>query len=106
MNINERMAMINEHQKGRDLPVTAEKDFLISDEDVAHALGSTELKPCPHCGRWAFSIGTTNPNTKHTVYFVNCTGRDCMASAFYCDKDPAVARIKAIERWNRRTSQQ
>lgn len=83
----------------KTLPVS---DFVITEKDQAHALGSTELKACPHCGRWAFSIGTVNKDTGNTVYHVNCTGRDCMAQAFYCSKDPAEAREKAIARWNRR----
>ena len=82
-----------------ELPVDR---FVIAQSDLAHALGSAELKPCPHCGRWAFSIGTLNPNTGNTVYHVNCTGTDCMARAFFCAKDPSEARAGAVARWNRR----
>lgn len=85
--------------KIKTLPID---DFVITNEDHNQALGSNELKPCPHCGRWAFSVGTINKDTGNTVYHVNCTGRDCMAQSFYCSKDPAEARLKAIERWNRR----
>lgn len=84
----------------KTLPVS---DFVITEKDQAHALGSDELKPCPHCGRWAFSIGTINKVSGNTVYHVNCTGTDCMAQSFYCSKDPEEARVKAIARWNRRT---
>jgi Lar family restriction alleviation protein len=78
-------------------------DYIINNADIAHALGSTELKPCPFCGRWAFSIGKTNKVTGNTVYSVNCSGTDCMVNTFSSSKDPAEARAKAIERWNRRT---
>lgn len=86
-----------------DIQLTPEKDFQITKEDIDHALGSEELKPCPHCGKWAFSIGTKNERSGNTVYHVNCANTDCMAQSFYCSKDPAEARKKAIERWNRRT---
>jgi len=79
-----------------------ESAFVITKQDQEHALGSDELKPCPFCGKWAFSIGTVNEKTGNTVYHVNCTGRDCQAQSFYCAKDPAEARVKAIARWNRR----
>jgi hypothetical protein len=83
----------------RALPESA---FVITKEDQAIALGSNEIKTCPHCGAWAFSIGTKNEETGNTVYHVNCSNTKCMAQSFYCSKDPAEARTKAIERWNRR----
>lgn len=85
-----------------DLKCLPPDDFTITSEDVACALGSKELLDCPHCGKWAFSIGTLNRETGNTVYHVNCTGRDCMAQAFYCSKDPDEARAKVIAKWNRR----
>lgn len=84
------------------LPIIPAENIIITEADENHALGSDELKACPHCGRWAFSAGEINPKTGNTVYRVYCTGRDCMAQTSYCAKDPAEARVGAIKRWNRR----
>lgn len=86
----------------KPLEFTPAEDFVITGDDIACSLGASKLLDCPHCGRWAFSIGTVNRDSGNTVYHVNCTGQDCMAQAFYCSKDPKEAREKVIQKWNRR----
>lgn len=93
-----------EELRKRELPkFTPPENFVISEADRNVCLGLGELKPCPHCGMRAISAGRKNPDTGLTVYQVMCTGiLECCATTHYCDRDPAKARAKAVEFWNRR----
>jgi len=82
-------------------------ELIITQDDVNLCLGSTELLRCPFCGDRAMSAGRKTPNGKATCWTIQCLGMDnslpnCTASVWATNKDAAVARQQAVERWNRR----
>lgn len=90
----------NKLYAGSEPPKMPSMGLTLSREDLNQALGSGELKACPFCSDWAFSAGFQNPRTKIWVYKVTCTG--CSVQIHYSSLDKNEARVRAIEKWNKR----
>lgn len=86
-------------------------EMILTQDDLNHCLGSTELLPCPFCGGQAMSHGEPTPNGKATCYRITCMSMnvlrpDCAAAVWGTHPDQGEARKIAVAKWNRRTNSQ
>ncbi len=75
-------------------------DRLQPDDRDLELAATTELMPCPFCGRTPVVFHEQNSLTKYVVSRISCTG--CHCSIHYCGQTREEARDGAIGDWSKR----